>query len=166
MRLLIIWLVLQSANVFANSQAQFGDWGMLCGEHGNCALVQTVSKDKLKKQTLLGVHVSYAVSSDAPVLMLRFPPTVKKTAGIGLKIDSHKALQLPLSQCVMAACQSIIQFDDILLQQMRKGRMMQVAFATAAGKQITLPVSLKGFSAGFTALNDKLASNQAITGSR
>ena len=42
--------------------------------------------------------------------------------------------------------------DEILLQQMKNGKMAKIAFALQEKKQLTLPVSLQSFSEAYEAL--------------
>ncbi len=150
--LLAFILVLTQSNAFAVERTNFQSWNLICGEQGNCSLSQLVTKDKKAKQIIMGVNINYSVSNQFPVLMLRLPTQIHKAAGVGIKIGNNKAIQVPITQCNEKACQSIIKIDDILLKQMRQGSVGMIAFALKSKKQLTLPISLHGFSEGFEAL--------------
>ena len=46
----------------------------------------------------------------------------------------------------------MIKIDDVLLNEMKNG---MIAFALESKKQLTLPISLEGFEAGFKTLKSK-----------
>lgn len=154
----ILWVLsLLSLQAFAQpvTTTQFQAWSLVCAEQGNCSLSQTVAKDKAGKKILMGININYSVSNLFPVLMLRLPAKVNQQSGVGLKIDDHKAIQLPITQCTKKACQSVIKIDDVLLNEMKNGKQGKLAFALTSKKQLTLPISLQGFSKAFTVLKDK-----------
>ena len=153
--LVVLSLLLLPIFGFSAETTSFQSWSLLCGEHGNCSLSQLVAKDKAATQILMGVNVNYSVSNLFPVLMLRLPSKIYKEGGVGIRIDNGKAIQLPITQCNAKACQSIIKIDDILLKEMKKGKVGMIAFALKSKKQLTLPISLLGFEAGFIALKAK-----------
>ena len=131
----------------------FASWSLLCGEHGNCSLSQMVSKDPAGKHIVLGVNVAFSVSSEFPVLQLRFPANAMEQAGFGIKVGDEKPFQLPFSQCTDSACQAVIKMDEQLINSMKNNSRMIVVYADAKQQQKTLPVSLSGFSKGFSALS-------------
>lgn len=137
---------------FATNTEQFQSWSLICGDQGNCSLSQLIVKDKAAKQILMGVNVNYSVSDLFPVLMLRLPAKINRASGVGIKIDDNKPIQVPITQCTDKACQSIIKIDDTLLNEMKNGKVGKIAFALQSQKQLTLPLSLQGFSAAFSAL--------------
>jgi invasion protein IalB len=139
---------------------QFQSWSLICGEHGNCSMSQLVAKDKSAKQILMGVNVNYSVSNLFPVLMLRLPAKINKEAGVGIKIDNNKPIQVPVTQCNAKTCQSIIKIDDVLLNEMKNGKVGMIALSLKSKKQLTLPVSFQGFSEAFTALKAKMVVNE------
>ena len=144
---------LLSATSLADTAQNFEKWSLICGEQGNCSLSQIVTTDPQGKNIILGVNVNYSLSKEFPVLMIRLPPSTHANGGVGLKIDMHNPVQIPISQCAPAACQTIVKIDEVLLEEMRSGTTMHVALEIKEGKQLTLPVSLNGFKQGFEALN-------------
>ena len=140
---------------FSAETTSFKSWNLLCGEHGNCSLSQVVAMDKAATQILMGVNVNYSASNLFPVLMLRLPAKIHKQGGVGIKIDDNKAIQVPITQCNAKACQSMIKIDDVLLKEMKNGKVGMIAFALESKKQLTLPISLEGFEAGFKTLKSK-----------
>ncbi|QHJ12423.1 hypothetical protein FX988_02680 [Paraglaciecola mesophila] len=136
----------------AQSKQTFGSWSLLCGDQGNCSVSQLVAMDPDGKKVLLGANINFSMSNSFPVLMLRMPPNLNKTSGVGIKIDDNKAIQVALSQCTSVACQSVIKIDKTLFAEMRDGKLAKVAFALEKRKQLTLPLSLDGFSDAYAAL--------------
>lgn len=157
MKKLLVILSLLSLPVFAFSlkTTQFQSWSLICGEKGNCSLSQLITKDKAATQILMGVNINYSVSNLFPVLMLRLPAKVNQASGVGIRIDNNKSIQVPITQCTEKACQSVIKIDDTLLNELKSGKAGMVAFALKSKKQLTLPISLEGFSEAFLALESK-----------
>ncbi|ABG42763.1 Invasion associated locus B [Paraglaciecola sp. T6c] len=141
-----------SSAVQAQSKQNFGSWSLLCGEHGNCSVSQLVAMDPEGTKVLLGANINFSMSNSFPVLMLRMPPNLNKSSGVGIKIDDNNAIQVALSQCTSVACQSVIKIDKTLFAEMRGGRVAKVAFALEKSKQLTLPLSLEGFADAYAAL--------------
>ncbi|MBA6365048.1 invasion associated locus B family protein, partial [Colwellia sp. BRX8-8] len=46
----------------------------------------------------------------------------------------------------------MIKIDDVLLKEMKNAKVGMIAFALESKKQLTLPISLEGFEAGFKTL--------------
>lgn len=146
-----------SLQVFAQpaETIKFQSWSLLCGDQGNCSLSQLVAKDKSATQILMGVNVNYSVSNLFPVLMLRLPAKINQSSGVGIKIDDNKPIQVAITQCNVNTCQSIIKIDDMLLEEMKKGKVGKIAFSLTSKKQLTLPISFQGFTKAFEALKEK-----------
>lgn len=153
--LIVLILLLLPNLAYAVEKTQFQSWSLLCGKQGNCSLSQLVANDKAAKQILMGVNINYSVSNLFPVLMLRLPSKIHQKSGVGIKIDNNKSIQIPISQCNAKACQSIIKIDDVLLKEMKNGKIGKIAFALKSKKQLTLPVSFHGFPEAFEALKAK-----------
>jgi len=149
-------LLLSVSNVFAETSLKntFGSWSIMCGEK-NCAMTQLVTKDKAGKKVLLGVSINYAFNSEFGSLMVRLPANINQEAGLGIKIDGQKPIRVPISQCTLSACQSVIRIDDILLNELTQGKTALFAFASRSKKQLTLPVSLAKFSEAYAELKSQ-----------
>jgi invasion protein IalB len=129
----------------------FGSWSVSCGPQ-NCAMTQLVAKDEAAKQVMLGVSINYAFASELGALMVRLPANINKASGLGIKVDAHPAIQLPISQCNSAACQSIIKIDQKLLSEFSTGTVAKFAYATQ-GQQMILPISLSQFKQAYDSLS-------------
>lgn len=149
-----IFIILYAVSALSHGQNKqiFGAWSLLCGEQGNCSVSQIVAIDPQGEKVLLGANVNFSISDNFPVLMLRMPPNLHKSSGVGIKIDDNEAIQVALSQCTSVACQSVIKIDAKLFAEMRSGKLAKVAFALEKSKQLTLPLSLDGFANAFQAL--------------
>lgn len=156
---LSIICLLTSFNCFSGTiEQQFGSWRLICGEKNNCSLTQVVSTDKSHKNIALGFNVNYSISTEFPVLMLRLPPNIRRSSGVGLKIGDFKPVQIKLSDCNKTACQSVIKMDKKLLSELSSSKFAFVAVALKDKIQFTIPVDLNGFNDGFKALNSAKAS--------
>lgn len=148
-------LLLVQVFIFADAQQVntqiFGSWSVSCGIQ-NCAMTQVVAKDEAATQVMLGVSINYAFDAKLGTLIVRVPGNINKAAGLGIKVDSNKPLQLPFSQCNTTTCQSIIKIDQTLLKEFSKGTVAKFAYATKKQQQFVLPISLEKFSEAYAEL--------------
>lgn len=139
----------------------FGSWSVSCGPQ-NCAMTQLVAKDEAAKQVMLGVSINYAFASELGALMVRLPANINKASGLGIKVDAHPAIQLPISQCTSAACQSMIKIDQKLLTEFSTGTVAKFAYAINT-QQFILPISLTEFERAYHSLtNEQMRLNQHL----
>ncbi|WP_428608696.1 invasion associated locus B family protein [Sedimenticola sp.] len=128
----------------------FGDWGRRCealktsGEE-LCLIFQRL-RLKDKNQTILHVTFGYPPAGKGPVMVLTTPLGVALAAGVEMQVDSlGEPLKVPYNICVADGCRASLVVTDNLLESMRKGDKLKVAFANAQNKPVGLLVSLKGF---------------------
>lgn len=136
----------------------FGAWSLICNDtEERCAISQVVAIDPEANKVMMGVSVNYAEISEDPMLNIRFANQAVKGAGVGLKVDGHQPIQFPISDCNDKGCRASIWMDSQLIEEMRKGEVAVVAYLLPPKKQVTLPVSLDGFSDAIDHLLEKRA---------
>lgn len=136
-----------------------GAWSVDCeGRAGKaqatCVASQKVATDPEGKKVVLGVIVETATGDKKPRIAFRMTSQAYKQAGIAIKIDDHSPARLKIEVCDEKVCEARGWLTDVLLQQMREGRLLRFAFYIDSKNQITYPVSLDGFGAAFDALRD------------
>ncbi|PRX31971.1 Invasion protein IalB, involved in pathogenesis [Meinhardsimonia xiamenensis] len=85
------------------------------------------------------------------------------TQQLSLSVDGGTPRRYPFSWCSRIGCIARIGFTEAEIDQFRKGASATVSiFAVAApGRPVELKMSLKGFTAGYKALQDRLAAQAA-----
>lgn len=149
-----------------NSQT-FGDWKLDCLKDKNaavsdCQLMQKHfinGKDGKKKPLLLVQGALLTVKNkegkSGQVLVFRMftPLNTLLPAHLNVKLDSGKPMKLEFITCVPVGCMAEMPVNDALVEQLKKGNSLLVAYKSAHnGKQQNATVSLKGFTAAYDAL--------------
>lgn len=138
------------------TKKQFQDWIYQCGGKGikdeKCFIMQNIFIQESGLR-LLGVAVGYLGPDDSPWLFFTMPLGIFLPAGIVFNIDGTNENKLPIHICLPDGCKSSARLDKELLNSLQKGNKIKVAFKDGnTRKQITMEVSLAGFSRGFAAL--------------
>ena len=138
---------------------QFQDWIYQCGGEGlkddQCFIMQNIfiQESGLK---LLGVAAGYLGADDSPWLFFILPLGVDLPAGMVFNVDGGEEIKTPIRICMPDGCKASITLDKKLIWALKKGKQAKVAFLDGnTQKQITVGVSLAGFSRGFGALRAK-----------
>jgi len=71
---------------------------------------------------------------------------------LSVTVDEGQPLRLRYERCEPNGCLAPLPLDDQLIRSFKGGRWARVAFFDASRREISVPVSLLGFTAGFDAL--------------
>ncbi|MBX6321493.1 MAG: invasion associated locus B family protein [Rhodospirillaceae bacterium] len=151
----------ESGGPQAKFRQKYDSWVMLCGRPDNnpatpeiCYLEQTVMSAK-QGQALMAARIRYAAPKEGGerklALQFLFPPATMQAAGFQVMIDDKPVMQGPIVKCDKAVCATAMVMPPELIDLMKKGTKMSVAFTLDRGKT-TADLSLKGFTAGLDAL--------------
>ncbi|MBD1389779.1 invasion associated locus B family protein [Neiella sp. HB171785] len=119
-------------------------WTLACAEDSPCTITQLVMAEKAGKSGVVG-GVTYFHSANQPILKVRFTPDALKSKGVGLKVDGHSPLHLPITGCDGKVCEVNVAVDNKLLNELTTGKILAVAYVNQANQQMTFPVILTGF---------------------
>jgi invasion protein IalB len=154
-----IGLVLAAAAA-ANAQgvvkAQYGDWQMSCdtppgASFEQCAIIQNVTAED---QPNVGLSVIVLKTADQQARLLRVlaPLGVLLPNGLGLNIDGKDIGRVAFVRCLPNGCVAEVVLDDALIKTLSEGtNAIFVVFRTPE-EGVGIPVSLRGFSDGFSQL--------------
>ena len=67
-------------------------------------------------------------------------------------LTKHWETYQPIFQCTVNGCQSRVPLEDELLAKLKAGQGGVVAFRDGQGRNVPLAFSLRGFTAGFAAV--------------
>jgi invasion protein IalB len=135
--------------------ARFRDWTVRCeeateGGQTSCVIVQRLLL-KEQQQRLLDVAVGYLLDGK-PAAFFVLPLGVSLPGGISITVDGGKPVRLRYEYCDGSGCLAPLALSEEMLGAFQGGRWARVAFFSRSGKEISVPVSLLGFTAGFRAL--------------
>jgi invasion protein IalB len=128
-----------------------GDWMVRCdppaeGRPKQCEMVQILS-DKAGKQDLLLIRLGYPPTEADLLALIVVPLDVLLPPGLGLKVDGRDPVIVPIRHCDPNGCLAPWRPTPDDVAAMKAGRELLVLLRNREGKQLGLPVSLKGFSA-------------------
>ncbi len=103
-------------------------------------------------QRVLHVAVGYIPDLDDPVALVTLPLGISLPPGASIQVDDNEALRFQIERCETNGCRAGISLDDEMLQQLQKGLEAQIIFHDGARRPISVPLSLKGFTAGLKSL--------------
>ena len=72
--------------------------------------------------------------------------------GIAISIDGGEPERLPIRHCEPGGCLAPFELEDGILRQLRSGTELQVMAYGIDEQQVSIPVSLMGFTAALNAL--------------
>ncbi len=134
---------------------KFKDWTVACEKLPTsgkeiCNLFQNVTNDKGK--VVMQVAVGYPPGKDTPQALITLPLGVMLPSGLEFKGGTAKAIRVPFTVCVKNGCVAGVELKPEIIKGMKAGEKGSVKFAASAKQVIEVPVSLKGFTAGFKSL--------------
>lgn len=146
----------KAAAVPAAGQTAEDAWVKLCMKSDQTGAKQIclVNHEGLEPNTgmvLIAAAVRKAEGEDKQTLLIRVPTAYALVipAGVQLRIDEEKPIQLQYSICFPTSCQVQMELTDELYQKMRSGKQMVVAAMNIQQKTMGFPVPLTGFSKAY-----------------
>jgi invasion protein IalB len=147
----------QAPAVAAAGDAPQGDaWVKLCMNNEQTANKEIclINHEGLEPNTgmvLIAAAVRKAEGEEKQQLLVRVPTAYALVipAGVQIKIDEGKPIQLQYSICFPTSCQVQMELTKELFDNMRKGKQMVVAAMNIQQKTMGFPVPLAGFGKAF-----------------
>ncbi len=131
-------------------------WVKLCmkNEQTGAKEICLINHEGLEPNTgmvLIAAAVRKAEGEDKQQLLIRVPTAYALVipAGVQIRIDEEKPIQLQYSICFPTSCQVQMELTDELYQKMRSGKEMVVAAMNIQQKTMGFPVPLTGFSKAY-----------------
>ena len=98
------------------------------------------------------VAVGYLTASEQPVAFFTLPLGVSLPGGLSLTVDNGKPVRIRYERCDASGCLAPLALTDTVVKSMRGGRWARVAFFDSTRREVSVPVSLLGFTAGLKSL--------------
>ncbi|WP_108658514.1 invasion associated locus B family protein [Acuticoccus kandeliae] len=135
-----------------------GDWQIRCerpvgAPSEQCALVQNV---EAQDRANVGLTVIFLHTADRQARILRVlaPLGVLLPSGLGLSIDENEVGLAGFVRCLPEGCIAEVELDDGLMERFEAGNTATFVIFQTPEEGIGIPISLNGFSEGFSALDN------------
>lgn len=148
--------------------ASFDSWEQRCvraeeGGTDTCQLYQLLKDAKgnsVAEITMFGLPEGQEAAAGATVIA---PLETLLTEGLLLQVDAGKAKAYPFTWCSTIGCVARIGLTAGEIEALKKGAKatLTIVPVVAPTEKVLLDVSLKGFTAGFAAVNDSNAKADA-----
>jgi len=140
-----------SHSVYAQAPEDTGDWKAVCDEQG-CRLAQSLVAPT-SQTTLLLARV---FDGETPTLILTVPLGVFLKSGLLMSIDGAAPRPIAFEICDALGCHAGLPMDDRLLTAFKRGLKAEVTFLDGTQEQVSLTLSLIGFTTGMERLGTVL----------
>jgi invasion protein IalB len=149
-RLTLALSLLASAPAYAQDAdaSVYSDWQVVCDEKQPCRMAQTVAQQG-QARVILQAKV---FKSDKPTLLLTFPLGILLSTGWSYQIDGGRRTVVPFEICNTSGCHAGVPLSDDMLQRLRQGSQLQIAFRDAANQTVSPVISLAGFTKAYETL--------------
>lgn len=141
-----------------NTTATYGDWVLRCqqgvGTNRVCEIVQTVEQQGQRGPVAL-VAVGRPVKGEPYKLVVQVPPnlTLGNNAGVRVSGGEKEDLLALFQRCTPAGCFGEANLSDDAFKRWRGlSEAGQLRYLDAAKREVTLPISFRGFTAATDAL--------------
>lgn len=148
----------------ADAGQRHGDWIQRCtpnpppgasppapGEQTACFLVQTAS-DQNTRRPLLKITVGFFGAQRQAGAVVAMPLGVPLARGLRISVDGKEIDTVPFQVCEAEGCQAFVPMEDAMVAAFKAGTTAHASVESSQGQDFSVPISLKGFTAGFTAI--------------
>ena len=153
--LLLMLIASLSTSAWAKPQHgdRFGDWMIQCAEPKDdkkniCHISQNLTYKQDGKQ-LLNMAIGALANTGKDVLIVTLRLGIFLPSGVQVQVDSGDPKAYPIQWCLANGCHAYIELTTELLAMLKKGNQGKITFQDASRKNITVPVSLKGFTKAY-----------------
>lgn len=140
-----------------------GDWVARCtanpppgaspppaGKQEACFLIQELV-DQETRRPLLKITVGFFGEERQAAAVIATPLGVQLGHGILISVDGKEIDRVPFQICEPNGCQAVLRMTDAAVAAFKAGNQAE-ARVEVRGRARGLPISLRGFTAGFTAI--------------
>ncbi|MEE8444471.1 MAG: invasion associated locus B family protein [Alphaproteobacteria bacterium] len=135
----------------------FGDWRARCvtppGATRHQCSIQFRVFNKEPRRQLLNVTIGFFGKNRAPGAVFNVPIGVYLPAGLTLSVPGAQVIRLVYDRCMPKACRAALALTTDMIAAMKKAERGDITIQDSRRKPLKLPLSLKGFTAGYDALS-------------
>jgi invasion protein IalB len=107
------------------------------------AFQQVLQRDN--NQIVTSITVRVPAETKKPVMMVQLPLGILVVEPMAIRVDEGAAENLAIQTCAPSGCYAGAQISDKLLDAMRKGKILKVAFQNANKQAVLVEMPLAGF---------------------
>ena len=149
----LIIILLIGTPVLADKHETKPSWNKLCESVGENSICQTSFGQYMD---VAGQNIWYSrvgiveLNNTQKKLFIHAPLGVKLQNGIIYQIDDFELSSMQFSACYnVQGCQGLVEVNDAVIDQMKKGSAIKMRFTSINGKPIDGSVSLIGFTSAY-----------------
>ena len=134
----------------------FQEWTVVCDtpeqlETEVCVIVQE-RQQRETERLVIRVEVGFAVQTGRPFAVITVPLGVALQAGLIMQVDDGEDTRFEFGSCIPKGCLVGTGLSQELLEIMMRGFEAQLTFRDNRGRDLTVPVSLLGFTAAIRSI--------------
>jgi invasion protein IalB len=134
------------------------DWTVVCDtpeqfDREICLIVQQKNM-KDSNEPVIRIEIGYAPQTSDPLLLATVSTSLGLTLahGLEMQIDESEPLRFAYGSCIAAGCIVAANINDEQIASLKRGSEAHFTFQDTRGRRITVPISLSGFTAAFSAV--------------
>jgi len=139
----------------------FGDWVKRCDQPPGvpaqiCYISQIlVLKQNEQRRNVLFIAIGYYGPQKVPGAILRVPLNLGAylPAGLNINVPGAKPVRVVFESCLPTGCNGAMKLEPEMITAMQKATGGTVELINLRRQKLTLPMSFKGFTAGFASLD-------------
>ncbi|XOV88420.1 MAG: invasion associated locus B family protein [Pseudomonadota bacterium] len=137
-------------------EATFGDWSRICSSNPEgatvCQIVQSANQNE-SGQLVFQTAVGYVADNERPIMYLTAPLGIFLPRGISIFVDdSEEGLTATVQRCDGSGCLGLLAMTEAFVDKLKKGKAAKLVFGATATQNVSLPLSLDGFTKAFNSL--------------
>lgn len=152
------WALSQQVATPPNSMTEtYGAWTVRCmtpeaaDSERQCEMVQELSREE-DGQRLLAISVQDNEGIGQLVLLVPFG--LQLSQGVQMTVAEGQVAQIPFHTCMPAGCIARTDLEAEPIARLQRGSTLQVEMRTTADEPFAVDLSLQGFTAAWTRLQD------------
>lgn len=147
-------LMLCAGSASAADEVVFKDWRITCTKHdgvNTCQMLQTQPATKGGGDVFL-ISLSQSEGTQYISAVVSVPLGVYLAPGIEIHISGRRPFKVLYEICDQTSCHAGFKLKGSVLSSFKRGSEAKFRVWTAKSKAVEFPVSLSGFTAGYTEL--------------
>lgn len=134
----------------------YQDWTVGCeqtsgAETQSCYIFQNLVL-KEGGQRVLHIAVGHLSSNKKPAAIVTFPLGISLPPGVSIRIDAGETTKFGVERCHANGCIGAVALDPAMVDAMKAGKKAHIGFHDTNRREILIPISLSGFTAGYKSL--------------
>lgn len=104
-----------------------------------------------KHQLISRIRIGQPKGDKTP-LQVAVPLGVALQAGLSVKLDDNKPVEIPYAFCSKGGCEATAMLDNSAIQKILSGKKLTASFKAGNGQDVNIPYDLTGVTAAYNSL--------------